>query len=158
MYLGTESEGGQQGVAGRQQLIDDPDHHARYTCVARRGGTMSTTTDGDRFRDQVADLLKAAGYISTAEILEDHKRIDVVFELMAFGKRRRYAVEAKNWQRPLNHSDLEGIFAGYASFVLKRQIDELLIVSPHELRSPAAKAYSRGNVAGLSANYARTYY
>lgn len=104
---------------------------------------MSTTEVGDRFRDEVAELLKAAGYIATTEILEDHKRIDVVFEQISFGKRRRYAVEAKNWKRPLDHGDLEKIYAGYASFVLKRQIDELLIISPHELRSPAAKAFIR---------------
>lgn len=104
---------------------------------------MNTTQIGDQFRDQVTDLLKAAGYIATAEILESHKRVDIIFEQISFGKRRRYAVEAKNWDRPLNHSDLEKIYAGYASFVLKREIDELLIVSPHELRSPAAKAYIR---------------
>lgn len=104
---------------------------------------MNTTAIGDYFRDQVAELLKAAGYRSTSEILEDHKRIDVVFEQTTFGKRRRYAIEAKNWERPLNRSDLEHIFAGYASFIYKRQIDELVIVSPQDLRSPAAKAFIR---------------
>jgi hypothetical protein len=32
---------------------------------------MSTTQVGDQFRDQVADLLKAAGYTAITEILEE---------------------------------------------------------------------------------------
>ena len=45
--------------------------------------------------------------------------------------------------RTLDHSSLERIFSGYASFVMKREIDELLIVSPHPINSPAAKAFLR---------------
>jgi NACHT domain/Restriction endonuclease len=104
---------------------------------------MSTTETGDQFRDQVADLLRAAGYQTTAEILEDHKRVDVLFEQTTFGKRRRYALEAKNWKRPLDHGDLEHIFSAYASLVFTHKIDELLIVSPQSIRSPAAKAFIR---------------
>nr|WP_294525956.1 restriction endonuclease [uncultured Rhodopila sp.] len=102
---------------------------------------MSTTEVGDRFRDQVVALLRAAGYSTTSEILEGHKRVDVIFERSTFGKRRRYALEAKNWAQPLNHTDLEHIFSGYASLVLRHDIEELLVVSPLEIRSAAAKKY-----------------
>jgi hypothetical protein len=104
---------------------------------------MNSTMVGDAFRDQVADLLRTAGYSTTTEILEGHKRVDGVFEQLVLGKRRRYALEAKNWKQPLDHSDLETIYGGYASLLQKRAIDELLIVSPHELHSPAAKAFVR---------------
>ncbi len=104
---------------------------------------MSTTEVGDRFRDEVAELLRIAGYTATTEILEGNKRADVVFEQETFGKRRRYAIEAKNWAAPLDRSDLEAIYGGYATLIARHQIDELIVVAPTELRSPSAKAFVR---------------
>jgi hypothetical protein len=104
---------------------------------------VSTTESGDRFRDEVAALLRAGGYSVETEILEGHKRVDIVFEQINFGKRHRYVVEAKNWSVPLNKTDLEAIYGGYCALINSRAADELLIVSPHALRSPAAKAFIR---------------
>lgn len=103
---------------------------------------MSTTEAGDEFRDQVAALLRVAGYsVVTTEILDKHKRLDIRFEQRSFGKPRKYALEAKNWGTPLDRTDLEKIVAGHLSFIMKHEIDELLIVSQMEIRSPAARAF-----------------
>ena len=104
---------------------------------------MSTTATGNKFRDEVASLLTTAGYTTTTEILEGPKRLDGIFEQTLFGKRRRYALEAKNWKTPLNLSNLETIYGGYASLLQTRRVNELLIVSPHEIQSPQAKAFLR---------------
>lgn len=118
------------------------------------GIAVSTTESGDRFRDQVAALLRAGGFTAETEILEGHKRVDIVFVQVTFGKRRRYVVEAKNWSEPLNKTALETIYGGYSALINSRAADELLIVSPHALKSPAAKAFVRDtpNIAHLSFN------
>ena len=102
---------------------------------------MNTTKIGDKFRDDVANLLRSGGYNVQSEILDGHKRVDLFFEESRFGKRRRYAVEAKNWQRSLDHSDLEAIYGGYASLLQTHAIDELIVVSPHRITSAAANAF-----------------
>jgi len=115
---------------------------------------VSTTKSGDDFRDQVADLLRAGGFNVQTEILEGHKRVDLVFEQVRFGKRRRYVVEAKNWSKPLDKTNLETIFGGYAALISTSAADELIVISPHPLRSAAAKAFIRDtpNVSHLSFN------
>ena len=102
---------------------------------------MSTTEIGDRFRDEVTELLRVRGFSPISEILSGHKRVDILFEETTFGKARRYAVEAKNWSAPLSKTDLEAIYGGYASLLLNNKIDELLVVSRHRLTSPAAKNF-----------------
>src|SRR6202040_667362 len=80
------------------------------------------------------------------------KRVDATFERSYLGKRRKYLLEAKNWSAPLNHSDLEKIYGGYASLLTTRKADELLIVAPQDLKSAAAKAFVRDtpNISYLS--------
>jgi len=102
---------------------------------------MRTTEKGDRFRDQVAALLTASGYNVTVELLKGHKRGDLFFEQTSFGTKRRYAVEAKNWTKRLDKGDLEAILGGYISLMQSGTIDELIVVSPHALTSPQAKAF-----------------
>jgi hypothetical protein len=105
---------------------------------------MSSTTErGDRFRDEVADLLRVAGYAVSVEILDGHKRVDIRFEERSFGKLRKYAVEAKDWEAPLDHGDLETIYGGYASLLVSHEIDELLVISRQPIRSAAANAFVR---------------
>lgn len=103
---------------------------------------MSSTTElGDRFRDEVANLLKVAGFTVTTEILLGHKKADIRFEERRFGKTRKYAVEAKAWSEPVNHTDLANIYGGYASLIGTGYIDELIVVTKLPLRSAAAKAF-----------------
>lgn len=101
---------------------------------------MNKTEKGDWFRDEVAALLQAAGYKVETEILEGHKRADLVFEEISFGRRRKYVVEAKNWSKNLEKTHLEQIYGGYAGLINKRA-DELLIVSPLPIKSAAGKAF-----------------
>lgn len=114
--------------------------------AGRTAGEVSLASSlevGDRFRDEVAELLRGSGaYSVQTEILIGHKQVDLVFTHHTFGKTRTYVVEAKNWTRPLIKKDLEGIYGGYAA-VLADGAHELLIVSPHLLQSPAAKAFAR---------------
>lgn len=104
---------------------------------------MSTIEIGDGFRDQVAELLRASGRNVVTEILIGHKRVDITFDVYNFGRRRSYAVEAKNWAKALSKTDLETIYGGYASILAARNVDELLIVAPKALTSPQAKAFIR---------------
>ncbi len=104
---------------------------------------MSTVEVGDAFRDQVAELLRASGRNVVTEILIGHKRVDITFDEYSFGRRRSYAIEAKNWAKALSKTDLETIYGGYASLLMARNVDELLIVAPKALQSPQAKAFIR---------------
>ncbi|MDR3509657.1 MAG: NACHT domain-containing protein [Caulobacteraceae bacterium] len=116
---------------------------------------MSTSLEiGDTFRDEVAELLTASGYAPQTEILIGHKRVDLVFSVVTFGKRRTYVVEAKNWSNPLTKTTLETIYGGYTALLYSQEANELLIVSPYDLKSPAAKAFIRDtpNVSHLSYN------
>src|ERR1044071_5739225 len=103
----------------------------------------STTETGDRFRDTIASLLSIAGHEVAVEILSGHKKVDIRFVERSFGKQRRYALEAKNYSKPLDHGDLEQIYGGHASLLDCREVDELLIVSPHPIKSAAANAFLR---------------
>lgn len=115
---------------------------------------MSTVEVGNDFRDEIAELLRASGHSVETEILIGHKRVDLTFEESSFGHRRRYAVEAKNWADPLSKTALEAIYGGYAALLNSGDADEILIVSPRPLQSPAAKAFIRDtpHVAHLSFN------
>lgn len=105
----------------------------------------STTAIGDAFRDQVVGLLKVAGFDVTSEILVDHKKVDIRFEETSLGRRRRYALEAKNYASPLSKDQLVKIVADYDPLIRTQSVDELFIVSPHPVRSPAANAYLEQN-------------
>lgn len=104
---------------------------------------LSTVQVGDNFRDEVAGLLRASGFDVETEILIGHKRVDLTFSEKKFGRLHRYIVEAKNWSVPLSKTALENIYGGYAALLNSSEADELLIVSQHQIRSAAAKAFLR---------------
>ncbi len=102
---------------------------------------MSTIEIGDKFRDDVANLLRIGGYNVKTEILYGSKKVDIVFEEYRFGKLRKYAVEAKNYSAALNFSDLSNIYGGYAQLLVTKEIDELIVVSQHKITSAAANSF-----------------
>lgn len=104
---------------------------------------MSTIESGNEFRDQIAELLRISGFSPDVEILIGHKAVDIVFEQEYFGKAKKIAVECKNYAKPLNKTDLEHIYGGYATLIQQGQVDEILVVSPLDLTAPAAKAFSK---------------
>lgn len=132
-------------VLSRAGYLDSiTEQRADQPPIGEMSAQMSSTTEtGDRFRDEVADLLRAAGYSVVVEILDGHKRVDIRFEEKTFGKVRTYALEAKNWESPLDHGDLEKIYGGYAALLNRHEVDELLVISKLPIRSPAARAFVR---------------
>lgn len=106
---------------------------------------------GDGFRDDVAAVLRLAGFEAEAEVRADHTKVDVVSLLQRdpFRGDTRIFLEAKHTNGNLG-VDTAAEFAGkYASLVVSRQCDEAWLISRHPL-TPDAKKLVDG-YAGLRA-------
>ncbi len=101
---------------------------------------LSTTAKGDGFRDKVTDLLRISGLDPKVELLIGSKKVDIYFEDRHLGRKRRYAVEAKNYARPLLAKDLQNIIGSYSN-LLDRYVDEILVVSQHPVTAAAANRF-----------------
>ncbi|MBV9370792.1 MAG: NACHT domain-containing protein [Alphaproteobacteria bacterium] len=122
----------------------------RLLVMLSKGTKMSTTTSGNRFRDSVADLLRAGGYQVHTEIQLGSKRVDIYFEERRFASFRRFAVEAKNFGRSLKNNDFEKIYGGYAALLKENLIDHIMVVSTLELEAPAAQGLLKALASQIS--------
>ncbi|HEX2479964.1 MAG TPA: restriction endonuclease [Geminicoccaceae bacterium] len=95
---------------------------------------------GDTFRDDVAAMLRADGWEVRLEVKVGSMRVDVLAEKRDFDRRRRLAVECKDWARPLNKDDLSHIKAKYDELVDNNDVDHILVVAPLPLAADP-KAY-----------------
>lgn len=109
---------------------------------ARTAKSDNTTKQGNRFRDDVAFLLRLANYNPDVEVHIEHKRVDIYFEAHQFGDVHRVACECKNEKSPLTMEYINRIYSDYLGLIQKGRIDRILIVSPLDI-GPAAKAYVR---------------
>ena len=106
---------------------------------------------GDDFRDEVAALLRLAGFEAEAEVRAGHTKVDVASFLQRdpFRGDTRIFLEAKRTNGNLG-ADTTAQFVGkYVSLVNRRECDEAWLVSLHPL-TPDAKALVDAN-AGLRA-------
>lgn len=104
---------------------------------------MSTTQQGDEFRDRVTDLLRTQYFSVENEVIINGTKVDIYFEKEDFGSKIRFAVECKDYAKTLTKDDLERIYAKYNPMLQANNIDKVLIVSQKTLNAPAA-AYIKG--------------
>jgi hypothetical protein len=98
--------------------------------------------DGKAFESHVARLLQATGYAVRPEELLGTKRVDIVAETTRFGKRQVYAVECKDYARPLGREEAAKILADHSDLFDAGWIDGVLMVTRSGL-TPTATAYVR---------------
>ncbi|WP_289027822.1 NACHT domain-containing protein [uncultured Paraglaciecola sp.] len=101
---------------------------------------MNTVKKGDELRDKVFRLCVAAGM---KDVDREHsvggKSADVYFEhSTGFEGIRRYAIECKNYRKPLGEPIWNEIYAGYYS--RKTEFDKLLVISEHGITENFRKA------------------
>ncbi len=97
-------------------------------------------TESKRFERDVENLLNLAGYYVQPEMIVGHKKVDLYAEIFEFGKRRRYAVECKNWNRVMTLNDVKMIDVDYGKLYDRNLVDMVLIITKSGL-APAAQTY-----------------
>jgi len=103
--------------------------------------TQRPVNDGKEFERIVAGLLRLKGAQSlTREKQLPSKKIDLYFEEVVYGKRRRFAVECKDLAGVLTKADVEKIHISYLACFRSAEITDLLIVSRAQL-APSAQSY-----------------
>jgi NACHT domain/Restriction endonuclease len=96
--------------------------------------------DSKLFEIQVANLLRLAGFHIQPEMYISHKKVDIYAEKLEFGKRRRYAVECKAWDRVLTLKQIQLIENDYRKLYELNKIDVILLVTKIGL-APAAQTF-----------------
>jgi hypothetical protein len=101
--------------------------------------SQSTTAQGNRFRDRVAQLLHAAHFDGvTTERRIGGKKLDIYFEERTLTETRRIAVECKDYGRPLTAEQIrKEIYLDYHALIEARLLDGVLIVAPWALNADA---------------------
>ncbi len=110
-------------------------------------------TKSKRFEHNVEKLLKLAGFHVKPEMILGHKKVDLYAEIFELGKRRRYAVECKNWERAMTSKQVQAIAVDYGQLYEQNLIDMVLIVTKSGL-APSAQTYVNGarNLAHMTLN------
>lgn len=101
----------------------------------------STTALGDAFRDDVAALLRAAGYKVQSEVRVGSKKADIYYEYNVRGKTWRIAVETKFYKDSLTRGKLSAILNDYSDAFAAYDIDELMIVSLKPITAADANGF-----------------
>lgn len=87
-------------------------------------------TTGSELEMQVKQLLSLQGWSVTSETIVGHKKIDCYAEKVGdFGKRRRLAIECKDYASALDKGDILNIWTDYSPLVETRQVEEVLLVT-----------------------------
>jgi NACHT domain-containing protein/restriction endonuclease len=98
-------------------------------------------SEDKEFEFQCARLLELGGFRVAPEKIVGHKKIDLYAEGFELGKRRRYAVECKDWRTPLTLKQLHKIAVDYVELYEQNLVDMVLLVTRSGL-SPAAQTYA----------------
>jgi hypothetical protein len=101
---------------------------------------MSTTEKGDDFRDLVCDLLRTQFPDVETEPRIGGSKVDIAFSKHEFGRHVRFAVECKDYARPLTKSYIEqNIYPKYHALLGAKLVDRVLIVSRRSISTDAAE-------------------
>jgi hypothetical protein len=102
---------------------------------------MSTTTQGNRFRDSIKTLLELCPrFIHVQqEVRIAHQDVDIYYEEPTSTNTLRIACECKGYTHPLTRSDLERIYAKYDPLIRSKSpaIDAVRIFAPLPLGANA---------------------
>lgn len=93
--------------------------------------------DFKKFEEDVYFLLVLGGYEVKKEELLGHKKIDLYFERIWLGSKRRIAVECKFYEKVLTKDELVKIYADYLPLFKANLIDEILVVTWNGLSAGA---------------------
>lgn len=100
---------------------------------------MNNTAKGNLFRSHVLALLKTKYPDATTEMPVSWKNADIVFTGMDFGRRIRFAVECKNYERKLKTEDFRKILGDYDAAFSTQEIHTLIIISKHDIEAASRK-------------------
>ncbi|MFM0658428.1 NACHT domain-containing protein [Paraburkholderia sediminicola] len=104
----------------------------------------STTESGNAFRDAVASLLRTKYADVQTEVLVGHKKVDIVYRYVEFGRQITVGVECKNYATPLTKDQIRSeIWADYASLVEERKLHMVIVIAPKDINA-VARAYVEG--------------
>lgn len=105
-------------------------------------GTVVVVNSGKKLENLTFDLLQLSGAKNLKpEVMVGTKKCDLYYETHDAGFVYRTAVECKDYEKPLNRSDISSIFAEYQDMV-GNEIDRLIIVTRNGLE---AKSLTRVN-------------
>lgn len=110
--------------------------------------------DWKKFELMVFNVLSLSGMqVVTHEKQFASKKVDIYFENLSFGSKRRYAVECKNYKKVLHQGDIAEIYSSHFALFNANEITDLLIVSNARL-GPSAQSYvdSIANLSHMSFN------
>jgi hypothetical protein len=100
---------------------------------------MNNTAKGNQFRSHVLGLLKTKYPDATTEMPVSWKNADIVFTGMDFGRRIRFAVECKNYERKLKTDDFRKILGDYDAAFKTQEIHTLIVISKHDIEAASRK-------------------
>ena len=102
--------------------------------------SKSGQSKGDKFRDYVADFLKAAGYFNVqTEVQIGGKNVDIYGEIGQGFRHEKLAIETKNFDGTLPLGEVTEFVADYSSLTQTGAIDKALLVSKGEF-TPQGKS------------------
>ena len=92
---------------------------------------------GDKFRNQVAGLIGTRFTDIREEVHVTGKNADIIFKNTEIpGQNFTYAIECKNYQKPLRSSDIRSIISDYEQAKKQRDIDFLWVVASVDVSAP----------------------
>lgn len=99
---------------------------------------QSTTEQGDAFRDLVADLLRTRYPDTATEQRIAGTKVDITFSSYNLGRTDRFAVECKDFTRPLTKTYIsEKIRPAYDVMMSSGEVDQVVIISKLPLGADA---------------------
>ncbi len=99
---------------------------------------MSNVEKGNRFRDEVASLLRTVHPNAITEHVLGGTAIDIVFHEDIYGRRMTFAVECKDMKGAITKSFVEQqIWIKYQSLIDNGSVDQVMVVSKHALNREA---------------------
>ncbi|MDQ7982456.1 hypothetical protein QYH69_35175, partial [Paraburkholderia sp. SARCC-3016] len=102
--------------------------------------SSNTTEVGNAFRDAVASVLRTKYADVRTEVLVGHKKVDIVYTYVDFGRRVTVGVECKFEAAPLKKDDIRTkIWSDYQPLVGKH-LDLVVIVARKDINA-VARAY-----------------
>lgn len=107
---------------------------------------MSAVKKGNDYRDEIARILTAASFrnVEIEKRLGGYKKVDVYYERFEYGSLIRYAVEAKNYEKPLTKAYISThIFPEYSVLLNNKEVDKVIIIAPLDV-SPDTRQYIIG--------------
>ncbi|AHL77597.1 hypothetical protein CH92_00905 [Stutzerimonas stutzeri] len=107
---------------------------------------MSAVKKGNDYRDTIARILAAASYrnVEIEKRLGGYKKVDVYYERFEYGSLVRYAIEAKNYEKPLTKAYIaSNIFSEYSVLLNNKEVDKVIIIAPLDV-SPDTRKYIIG--------------